>query len=97
METLFETYVLDGGPLMVVLLLCSLVLVTIVIRDLIRFQPNRVLPPRLLKDGEGWSRDSDLRKVGEQLRSASTALSSILLDLTAGCTMNGAYDGAWKA
>jgi biopolymer transport protein ExbB len=78
METLFETYVLDGGPLMVVLLLCSLVLLTIVIRDLIRFQPDRVMPPKLLKEGGEWSPDSDQQQVVERLRADPSPLSRVL-------------------
>lgn len=78
METLFETYVLDGGPLMVVLLLCSLILLTVVIRDLIRFQPARVLPPDLLRDAEKWRPDTDRRQVAERLRAERSPLGRVL-------------------
>lgn len=78
METLFETYVLDGGPLMVVLLLCSLVLVTVVIRDLFRFQPARVMPPDLLGEAEKWRPDSDLAEVTERLRADRSPLGRVL-------------------
>lgn len=78
METLFETYVLDGGPLMVVLLLCSLILLTVVIRDLFRFQPGRVLPPSLLDEAARWRPDSDMKQVAERLKADRSPLGRVL-------------------
>ncbi len=63
---------------MVVLLLCSLILLTVVIRDLIRFQPNRVMPPKLLKEGDAWSLESDLHKVAERLNTDVSPLGRVL-------------------
>jgi biopolymer transport protein ExbB len=78
METLFETYVLDGGPLMVVLLLCSIILIAIVIRDLIRFRPERVLPPPLVKESASWDPSTDPETMARRLRMDSSPFARVL-------------------
>jgi biopolymer transport protein ExbB len=78
METLFETYVLDGGPLMVVLLLCSVILVAIVIRDLIRFRPERVLPPALLDESGKWNASTDHAAIVNRLQGDASPFARVL-------------------
>lgn len=78
METLFETYVLNGGPLMVVLLLCSLILFTVVIRDLIRYRPERVLPAKLRKEAEAWTPRSDPAEIARRLNEEASPLGRVL-------------------
>lgn len=48
MDSLFETYVLNGGPLMVPLIFCSFVLVGGVIQGILRLRRDRVAPSELL-------------------------------------------------
>jgi biopolymer transport protein ExbB len=78
METLLETYVLDGGPMMVALLLCSIILIAIVIRDLIRFRPERVLPPTLLNDAAAWDASTDAGTIAARLRGDPSPFARVL-------------------
>lgn len=78
METLFETYVLNGGPLMAVLLLCSFILFAVIIRDLIRYRPERVLPSGLLKDSESWTAGSDPSEIARRLGADASPLGRVL-------------------
>jgi biopolymer transport protein ExbB len=58
MKSYLEIYVLNGGPLMVLLLVCSVALVAAVVQAMIRLRPSRVMPPDL---GERARAATDLR------------------------------------
>jgi biopolymer transport protein ExbB len=47
MDTYFETYILSGGPLMIPIVICSILLVGAVIQLLFRLNRNRILPRAL--------------------------------------------------
>ena len=49
MDTLLEKYVINGGPMMFVLIPCSLLMLGAVLQGLIRLRRRRVLPPGILK------------------------------------------------
>lgn len=90
MSTYFETYILNGGPLMAVLILCSIVLVGSIVQAMVRLRPKRIVPGGVLKaadktvnknDQLGFARDLD-----EQSSPLARALSMTLkgLDLRSG-------------
>ncbi len=49
METYLETYVIAGGPLMIVLILGSIALVATVVQAMVNLSRARVIPPAVLK------------------------------------------------
>lgn len=50
METLLDKYVINGGPLMVLLVPCSLLMLGAVLQGMIRLRRSRVMPRRLIDE-----------------------------------------------
>lgn len=78
MESLLEVYFLNGGPLMWVLLLCSVILVAIVVRDLFRYRPERVLPRALLEEVARWDESTDAKELVRRLDKDGSPMAQVL-------------------
>ncbi len=90
MTTYLQTYVLDGGPLMVVLILCSILLVALFVQSMIRFRSSRVVPDFLRQRAEEVTNVNDRLAYARDLEARRNPLARTLhltlrdLDLRAG-------------
>lgn len=78
METYFETYILDGGPLMAVLILCSLVLVGSIVQAMVRLRPKRIVPAGVLEAAGKTTNKNDQLGFARDLNQQSSPLARAL-------------------
>ena len=78
MKTYFEIYVLSGGPLMVALIFCSVMLLAIVVQSIIRLRRERVIPGFLTDKAGEVSNLSDRMKYVQEMKDHTSPLARAL-------------------
>lgn len=73
-QTLLERYVIDGGIMMVPLLLCSLLTIAFTLQGAVRLRRSRVMPPQLLKQARQSNSPITRRPFVQSLRTKPSPL-----------------------
>jgi biopolymer transport protein ExbB len=74
MENYLQIYVLNGGPLMVPLILCSVLLVAWAVHSMIRLRPLRITPPELSEKAKAANSPNDRIAYANGLRNQTSPL-----------------------
>ena len=79
METYLDTYILNGGPMMFVLVPCSVVLVWAMVQAMIRLRRQRVLPAEIMERATQSATAGGRAKFAQGIRNHGSPLARVLL------------------